>query len=139
MDNVTISIQICDGDSHKVSQSSAELSSIKIIFLKDQNCKGQRNKEASCLPADTDHSRNYDTALRAERNVTEDFSGIKRAVFGLCIWHPCGSLFKRTEVLDVVELDLSSSEYHAGFLFKYNFFLLKYLITCKDVQIYTHG
>jgi hypothetical protein len=52
--NVIISIQICDGDSHKLSQSSADLSSIKIIFLKDQKCKRQRNKDPSCLITDTD-------------------------------------------------------------------------------------
>jgi hypothetical protein len=73
--------------------------------------------------------------------VTDDFSGIKRAVFGLCTWYPYGSLYKCTEVLDVVELDLWSSEYHAGFSFCLNVvcFLVKCLLTCKDVQIYTHG
>jgi len=30
--NFIISIQICDGDRHKVSQSSAGLSSVKIII-----------------------------------------------------------------------------------------------------------
>ena len=73
-------------------------------------------------------------------NVTGDFSGLKWAVFGLCTWHPYRILFKCIEVLDVVELDLWNSKYHAGF-FCLNIicFLLKYLITCKDVQIYIHG
>jgi hypothetical protein len=31
--NVFISIQICDGDSHKVSQSSAAMSSVKELFF----------------------------------------------------------------------------------------------------------
>jgi hypothetical protein len=55
-------------------------------------------------------------ALSAERNVTEDFLDLKRTVFGLCTWYPYGSLYTCTEVLDVVELDLWSLEYHAGFV-----------------------
>jgi hypothetical protein len=49
-----------------------------------------------------------DTVLREKRNVTQDYSGFMRGVFGLCTWYPYGSLNKCTEVLDVVELDLWS-------------------------------
>jgi hypothetical protein len=54
--NFIISIQICDGHIHKISQSSADLSSVKIniIFLEGQKCNGQRNKDPSCLKTETD-------------------------------------------------------------------------------------
>ena len=85
---------------------------------------------------ETDDTKDYDTALSAEPNVTGDFSGLKRAVFGLCTWHPYGILFECTEVLDIVELDLWSSEYHAGFLFKSHLFSSKIsnnLQRCSDL------
>jgi hypothetical protein len=106
--------------------------------LKHQKCNGQRNKDPSYLITETDDSKNYNKALSAERNVTEDFSGLKRAAFGLCTWHLYGGLFKCTEVLDVVELDLWSSEYHAGFLFKYHLYSPKIpnnLQRCSDFII----
>ena len=54
--NVIISIQICDGDSHKLSQSSADLSPVQIILF----LKGQKwNTDPSCLITETDDSKNY--------------------------------------------------------------------------------
>jgi hypothetical protein len=44
-----------------------------------------------------------------------------RGVFVLCTWHPYGSLTKCTEVLDVVELDLWSSDKRALFFFLYKY------------------
>jgi hypothetical protein len=134
--NVIILVQICDRDKHKVSQSSADLLSVKFFPLQDQKFNWQRNKGLLWLITESDDSKKYGTALSAERNVTEDYSVLKDVVFGLYTWQPYGGLDKCTELLDIVAIDFWSSEKRDGFAYNYPLFSHKIYKNLKGCPIF---
>jgi hypothetical protein len=117
--NSVILVQICERDNHNPGERSSKLSSTKILRSEDQECIDHKSKGYSCLV-----SEKYDKpiALNAKGNKTETYSALKKAVFGLYTWNPYHSPDRCTEVLDIAEVDLWSSERHDGFLYNYPLF-----------------
>lgn len=117
--NSVILVQICEREDYKIHERSSELSSTKILHPEHQECKG-----LPCLVTEFDDSNKWDKpiALSTRGNKIEDYSALNKEVFGFYTWVPYHSPDRCTEVLDIAELDLWSSEEHGGFLYTYPLF-----------------
>lgn len=122
--NSVILLQICERDDHKVREHSSELLSTKILHPEHQEYNGHESKGLPCLVTEFDGSNKCDKqiAFSTKGNKIADYSALNKAVFRLYTWIPYQNSDRCTEVLDIAELDLWSSEGHGGFLYNYPLF-----------------